>query len=273
MAKKPQVPTMRGQLKPGDRKSYALAGKATVTLRSLKTGIRFTYRIKKHKTEDIHFVGILTGPDNTASYQYLGTIFPDGFRVTKKSNIKADAPSAKAFDWFAKNMEHAAVEVWHEGACGRCGRKLTVPESIERGLGPTCDGRHAPVVETTIHPLQAAVKRALINQQLADKTKDFVAAENLAQLNKIHKAFGATYTLVSGLKSLAGSPWVAQEDGSFTTDYSDLRVALEGREAASCPKCCKSLSGTMHAQYDKENECTHFTGTHTCGTQLTVFND
>lgn len=30
------------------------------------------------------------------------------------------------------------VEVWHEGSCGRCGRKLTVPSSIETGLGPEC---------------------------------------------------------------------------------------------------------------------------------------
>jgi hypothetical protein len=29
-------------------------------------------------------------------------------------------------------------EVYHEGRCGRCNRKLTVPESIETGLGPEC---------------------------------------------------------------------------------------------------------------------------------------
>jgi hypothetical protein len=30
------------------------------------------------------------------------------------------------------------VEVWHEGTCGKCGRALTVPSSIENGLGPEC---------------------------------------------------------------------------------------------------------------------------------------
>lgn len=30
------------------------------------------------------------------------------------------------------------IEVWHEGRCGRCGRRLTVPESIANGLGPEC---------------------------------------------------------------------------------------------------------------------------------------
>ena len=30
------------------------------------------------------------------------------------------------------------VEIWHEGKCGKCGRPLTVPSSIENGLGPSC---------------------------------------------------------------------------------------------------------------------------------------
>lgn len=32
----------------------------------------------------------------------------------------------------------ASVEIWHEGRCCRCNRKLTVPASIELGLGPDC---------------------------------------------------------------------------------------------------------------------------------------
>ena len=31
-----------------------------------------------------------------------------------------------------------ALEVWHEGRCGRCGRKLTTPQSVETGFGPVC---------------------------------------------------------------------------------------------------------------------------------------
>jgi hypothetical protein len=30
------------------------------------------------------------------------------------------------------------AEVMHEGRCACCGRPLTVPESIERGIGPDC---------------------------------------------------------------------------------------------------------------------------------------
>jgi hypothetical protein len=35
------------------------------------------------------------------------------------------------------------MELWHEGRCGKCGRALTVPESIESGLGPVCESREA----------------------------------------------------------------------------------------------------------------------------------
>jgi hypothetical protein len=33
---------------------------------------------------------------------------------------------------------HPQLIVHHENHCGRCGRTLTVPESVERGIGPDC---------------------------------------------------------------------------------------------------------------------------------------
>lgn len=35
-----------------------------------------------------------------------------------------------------------SVEVWHEGGCCHCNRKLTVPASIELGMGPDCAEDH-----------------------------------------------------------------------------------------------------------------------------------
>src|ERR1019366_4832357 len=43
------------------------------------------------------------------------------------------------WDRVLRGLLPANLEVWHEGKCGRCGRKLTVPESIERGIGPECE--------------------------------------------------------------------------------------------------------------------------------------
>jgi len=138
--------TMRGLLPSGSRTQYAFAGNATLTVRNPKTDVRFTFRIKAAEPApgrpSTHFVSLLNGSDNENSYIYVGAIFDaKTFRTTKASKVGVDAPSFRAFAWLAGNWEHPAVEVWHEGVCGRCGRKLTVPESIASGIGPTCAGK------------------------------------------------------------------------------------------------------------------------------------
>jgi hypothetical protein len=127
--------------------AFVLAGNATFTLVSRKTGIRFTYKVRQPEEGKPHFVAVLTGPENSTDFTYLGVIRPGpSFARTAKSKIGPDAASCKAFDWFARQLLSRgqmpeAVELWHEGKCGRCGRKLTVPSSIETGLGPECAGR------------------------------------------------------------------------------------------------------------------------------------
>ena len=136
------VSEMRGELIPGKRKAYAMAGDATLTVKNPLTDGRFTYRIGKSDDGKVWFVSVLAGQDNTADYRYIGIIggqsFNSGFRTTAKSAYPADAKCVRAFKWFYSNMESTSVQVWHEGTCGRCGRKLTVPESIASGIGPTC---------------------------------------------------------------------------------------------------------------------------------------
>ena len=135
---------LRGVLRGADSIGhYIMAGNATITLRSLNTGARFTYKIRRPNEDTPYFVNLLRGPDNEVDYSFLGTIFSDGtFRHGRKSMISEEAPSVKTFTWFHRNLMLGKVsnlvEVWHEGRCGRCGRKLTVPESVEAGLGPEC---------------------------------------------------------------------------------------------------------------------------------------
>lgn len=129
---------------------FMLAGNATLTLVSTKTQARFTYKVRapeERKGNVSHFVSLLNGSDNEGSYIYLGLVRNGngGYRYEhgKKARVGADAASAKAFAWFWGNVVGrrelpASVELWHAGTCGRCGRTLTVPESIERGIGPEC---------------------------------------------------------------------------------------------------------------------------------------
>lgn len=143
---------MRGRLTtPIDAELFMLAGKSTVTLVSTKTGTRFTYRISATPDRQAHFVGVLSGPDNNSDYQYLGRIargmFWQGRKTPKPGDVSRDAPSAKAFAWAWQAIVRggdalpAQLEIWHEGRCGRCGRKLTVPASVASGFGPECIGK------------------------------------------------------------------------------------------------------------------------------------
>lgn len=124
---------------------FIFAGNATVTLRSKVTGSRFTYKVRESDDGSVFFVSVLNGPDNWQNYQYIGQFRGPDYSHGRKSKVSPDAPSAKAFAWFALRLRAGIIpdvlEVWHEGRCGACGRKLTVPESIATGLGPECSDR------------------------------------------------------------------------------------------------------------------------------------
>src|ERR1700677_3387560 len=125
---------------------YILAGNATFTLRSLASGTRYTYKVSQSQPDPqgqfVHFVGLLSGPDNESDYRYMGIIRHNEFTVTRKSQFSPETLPVKAFYWaFGQLLDNRmpnSLEFWHEGACGRCGRKLTVPESIATGFGPEC---------------------------------------------------------------------------------------------------------------------------------------
>jgi hypothetical protein len=140
---------------PEDIKRFLLAGHSRVTLVSLKSGDRFTYRVTTtppnadgRENPVSHFVNVLTSPDNERGFVYMGHIFRFSDYThgrPEKAKVAADAPSAKAWLWFwqkivrdGRRPDELGVEVWHEGRCGACGRVLTVPESIARGIGPEC---------------------------------------------------------------------------------------------------------------------------------------
>lgn len=127
-------------------RDFALAGKARLTLVSKKTNTRFTYKVKKAKQDPPRwFVSYLRGSSNENDYTYIGH-FADtmNFAIGRNVQVSNSAAVMVAFRWFLHNLrsDHVpdTLEVWHEGRCGRCGRLLTVPSSIERGIGPECAG-------------------------------------------------------------------------------------------------------------------------------------
>jgi hypothetical protein len=93
----------------------------------------------------------MTGSDNEKSFSYIGVLNPNTgvVKTTAKSKITDDTLSFRILNrvvsrvWAneADAIAKAGFDVHHSGRCGRCGRKLTVPESIKTGFGPECGNR------------------------------------------------------------------------------------------------------------------------------------
>lgn len=127
---------------------FLSGGNAVFTVSSPKH--RYTFRIRRPEPEMPYFVSLLSGPDNTRDYTYLGVYNPGqpGVRLTAKSKFTEDSTPVKAIRWAVAMLSSGKTlpegfKIQHEGRCCRCGRVLTVPESIEAGIGPECAQRGA----------------------------------------------------------------------------------------------------------------------------------
>lgn len=140
-------------------KEFISAGNAVFTLEipsdfaeSHGTPNHYTFKVRKKEADDRFpetcFVSLLTGPENTSDYSYLGILNPSEgtVRLTAKSRVTDESMVVKLLRRVLSRLwkdegnaiESAGFKLHHEGKCGRCGRMLTVPESIESGIGPEC---------------------------------------------------------------------------------------------------------------------------------------
>jgi len=137
---------------PEQVRRFLLAGRAVVTVRQ-GDGRRWTFKVKGKQEiaggpqsflksgPSVWFVSLLAAPGD---WVYVGMIPKpeEQMRLTKKSAFNGQTRVVTVWDslWAAvlNGRMPEGVEVWHEGQCGRCGRALTVPESIAMGLGPEC---------------------------------------------------------------------------------------------------------------------------------------
>lgn len=132
--------------------SFITGGRAVFTVVSKTSGERRTFKVAAPKDaqpgDALRFVSLLTGPDNMTNYEYVGLLTKTGEElVTRTSRGKLPTQPLNIMSWLVKQAQLAArglpntldrAEVWHEGRCCRCGRRLTVPASIESGIGPEC---------------------------------------------------------------------------------------------------------------------------------------
>lgn len=128
---------------------FMLAGRAEFILHSTKTKDNFKYRIDRKessndKYEFVYFINILHGSEKT----YAGHMWFDDktneFYFSKGAKGQIDPKDLYirsllfVLNKLVKGDIVGNLEVYHLGKCGHCGKKLTTPESIITGLGPTC---------------------------------------------------------------------------------------------------------------------------------------
>ena len=132
-------------------KEFLLAGDATFTVENGK-GEHYTYHIGESESDDkrpkLYFARVMTGTENTnisEHYKYIGVLDPKTgmVRFTKASKFADTSKEYLVLMWAIKQVwdqrnipEGYAIR--HNGSCGRCGRKLTNPESLTTGIGPEC---------------------------------------------------------------------------------------------------------------------------------------
>ena len=102
-----------------------------------------TYRLREWQGNLL--AELLRGPDNLRAYQYIGRVDLEAGRVwpTKKSTLHPKIEAWLVLEWALQVViglkpMRAGYKIQHAGRCGRCGRILTHPESLETGFGPEC---------------------------------------------------------------------------------------------------------------------------------------
>jgi len=148
-------PGPSGQIENGDARKFVLAGRAAFTLENTATGNAYAFKVTRSDDGRAFFVRarhvratVGDAFDYGARGAFIGTVFADGERFqfsTRKAELDRTATPVRVFEWAWNRIRLGKLDepiaLWHEGACGACGRALTDPESIRLGLGPTCAKR------------------------------------------------------------------------------------------------------------------------------------
>lgn len=124
---------------------FILGGNAIFVVQSLTTNKHYTFKVSQSKSnKTMYFVSVLVDY-NSSQFVYVGFINTKksfSLNLSAKSKYTADSPVFMAFQTVltlaVAKKSHPKLLFLHLGKCGKCGRPLTDPLSIEIGLGPIC---------------------------------------------------------------------------------------------------------------------------------------
>jgi hypothetical protein len=127
-------------------------GKALFTLHNKEKDTHITFRVqtpkrKRGQPEETRFfeVHVKALNDKYAGNRYIGRIDRKSRSFKANGYVERDHVGVKTVDWLIRNWnnleeweQHDKLSIYHLGVCCKCGLPLTVPESIQNGIGPKC---------------------------------------------------------------------------------------------------------------------------------------
>lgn len=128
------------------------AGRVDVTVTSKVTGRHITIQFKAKRQaapgsarrwESVGYDDATHLFISAGQHDRVGTYYPRSGKFYEADHADPARVWAalNALAWIADGGEHDQAEFVEESHCGRCGRELTDPVSIERGIGPECYGK------------------------------------------------------------------------------------------------------------------------------------
>lgn len=125
----------------------------------------YTFKIRTQRPDarfkpGVRLVYLLCGPMNTTDFRGVGEVDERGVRLWAKWASSPKAQMVKTLERVVREGDQDPQwEVLSQGACCRCNRALTTPESIRTGIGPECAQRIAVQKDTSTSDKLAAALR------------------------------------------------------------------------------------------------------------------
>lgn len=126
---------------------FVRAGRAVFTV-SNNSGKHMTFKVIKFVNQGNGLDSFYVMRKEGSRFQYMGFLNGrDEVQLTFKSRnvygLSNTSDCVLVFNWAMKVIKGISklpygYDIKHEGKCGRCGRNLTHPQSIETGFGPEC---------------------------------------------------------------------------------------------------------------------------------------
>ena len=142
-----KTPVTRKSISPAQFRNFIFAGRSVFTLENSSTGNYITFRIKSIKKQgkvvpNEYGVEAKVLGDSSSGYTFMGFLNLNRGTFQEWGSTQRGSISYVTFYWLMRNIgkleDFNTLSIYHEGSCCKCGMPLTVPESIDSGIGPEC---------------------------------------------------------------------------------------------------------------------------------------